>query len=477
MQTSESSTAAAVESRLASLETALRQERCRRRRLERVVTAAGLVVAVLGALAAGRASSVVEVVQTRRLEVLDQSDRVVLVATAARHGGRVDIWDDAQANVARLGANGVGGDLSLFDRRGHRSFSAFSAADAGRLEISGADGVPAVIATADRRGGRVAAVDGDGRELARLAGDGEIGVVAAGVANRDLVVLDATGPGGRMTVRPAEGEGGAILEGRGVLRLDRGARRLVRLAADESGGTMQLTDDDGRPRIDVTANDTGGLLEVRDDRGTPLVAVGIGATGSGVRVRNAEGVGVAAMGVDAGSGGGIAIAAKDGTRVGGLGVGETGGRFTLAGLDGRALIDAGGDGDGGRIEVRDAEERTVATIAGAGNGGRIAVGLEPAGTGITLDAAGTGTPTISLLAPGGRAVAIAATPSGGLLNLFDATGTLAVATGAAIDGPGGVMSIRNERGIEVVRVGTTSDDRGLVAVSDATGGRVRRLSP
>ena len=45
------------------------------------------------------------------------------------------------------------------------------------------------------------------------------------------------------------------------------------------------------------------------------------------------------------------------------------------------------------------------------------------------------------------------------------------------DGPGGVVSIRNERGVEVVRAGTTSDDRGLVAVSDATGGRVRRLTP
>jgi hypothetical protein len=477
MHIDDTSTATAVESRLARLESALQTERARRRRLERLSILGAVVMAGLGALAAGRASSIVDIVQTRRLEVLDDSDRVVLVATAARHGGRVDIWDDTAANVARLGANGVGGDLSLFDRRGRRSLSAFSDTDAGRLEIAGLDGTPALIATADRHGGRVAAVDGKGRDLARLAGHGAHGVLAAGVADRDLVVLDGADAGGRLVVRPEDGEGGAIVRGRGEIRLDDGTRSIVRLATGDAGGTLQLADASGKPRMDATASNAGGLLEIRNDQGTPIVAVGIGETGSGIRIRNPEGVAVAAMGVDAGSGGGIAIAAQDGTRVGGLGVGETGGRFTLAGLDGRSLIDAGGDGDGGRIEVRDAEERTVATIAGAGNGGRIAVGLEPAGTGISLDAAGTGTPTISLLAPGGRAVALAATPSGGLLNLFDADGSLAVATGAATDGPGGVISIRNERGIEVVRAGTTSDDRGLIAVSDATGGRTRRISP
>ena len=480
MPTSESSTATAVESRLARLESALIDERARRRRLERMLGGAAVMLTVLGALAAGRASSVVDIVQTRRLEVVDDNDRVVLVATAARHGGRVDIWDDTAANVARLGANGVGGDLSLFDRRGRRSISAFSDADAGRLEIAGFEGAPAVVATADRHGGRVAAVDGAGRDLARIAGHGDSGVLAAGVADRDLVVLDGTETGegrtGRLTVRPVDGEGGVVARGDGELHLDRGPRTLVRLAAAEAGGRWELADALGAERLTATAAIGSALLEMHDDD-TPIVALGVGETGSGIRIRNADGIAVAAMGVDETASGGIAIAAPDGTRVGGLGVGETGGRFTLAGRDGRSLIDAGGDGDGGRIEVRDAEERTVATIAGAGNGGRIAVGLEPAGTGITLDAAGTGTPTISLLTPGGRAVALAATPSGGLLNLFAPDGTLAVAVGAANDGPGGVVSIRNERGVEVVRAGSTSDDRGLVAVSDATGGRVRRISP
>jgi hypothetical protein len=200
----ESPTADAVESRLARLESALIAERRRRRRLERLLVAGAIVTTALGALAAGRASAIADIVQARRLEILDETDRVVLVATAARHGGRIDLWDDAQANVARLGANGIGGDLTLFDRRGNRSLSAFSDTDAGRLEIAGVAGTTAVVATADRHGGRVAAVDADGRDLARLAARGDTGVLAAGVANRDLVVLDAIDAGGRMTVRPAE---------------------------------------------------------------------------------------------------------------------------------------------------------------------------------------------------------------------------------------------------------------------------------
>lgn len=477
MHTPRTATADAVESRLASLETALTEERRRRRRLERVTGLAVLAAVAFGTLAAARPGSIVDVVQTRRLEVLDDGDRVVLVATAARHGGRIDLWDDAQVNVARLGANGIGGDLSLFDRRGRRSLSAFSDTDAGRIEVGGPDGGPAVLLTADDRGGRVAAIDSDGRALARLEGRDDHGVVAVGVAGRDVVELAAGDAGGRVLVRPEVGEGGIDLRGAGTLDLSVGPRRILGLSADADGGRVELCDPDGRPRIDLTASGSGGLLEARDRRGNALVALGVGASGSGMRVRNAEGIAAAAVGVDADGRGAIEIAAADGTRVAGLGVGTTGGRLTLAGLDGRSFLEAGGDGDGGRLEIRDAEERTVATMAGAGNGGRIAVGLEPARVGITLDVAGTGTPTISVIGPGGRTVAIAATPTGGLVNLFAADGVLSVAAGAATDGPGGVVSIRNERGTEVIRAGTTSDDRGLIAVSDATGGRTRRLSP
>mgnify|MGYP003336858003 FL=1 len=85
-----------LSTRLETLESRLREERRRSRRLERLLIG-GLLVATFAGVAAGTAArTAVDVVQTRRLEILDENDRVVLLATAARHGGRVDIWDAAQ---------------------------------------------------------------------------------------------------------------------------------------------------------------------------------------------------------------------------------------------------------------------------------------------------------------------------------------------------------------------------------------------
>ncbi|MAC18452.1 MAG: hypothetical protein CMJ23_02030 [Phycisphaerae bacterium] len=462
--------------RLQSLEVRLDRERGRRRRFERTALALGAVVMVLGVMAAGRGSSVLDVVQTRRLEILDQSDRVVMLASAARHGGRLDVWDAEQRNIVRLSGNGVGGDLAMFDRGGRQIVGMYADGRAARLEINNPETkTPAVLLTAGRTGGMVSVADEAGQPTIRMTTERRRGMLAIGKPGQDSIVLDSTEAGGRLRVNPSRGRQSVRIEG-ATIQVDAGTRSLVTIAAEENGGVLQINDLDGKLRLEATASPAGGLLDFRNAEEKAIVSLGGNDTARGLRVRNDSGVSVAAVGSGDDGSGVLEIADLNGARCGVLGVDQTGGRLLLAGRDGRSYVDAGGDNAGGRVEVRDGEERVAAVMRGAKNGGQIVVGLEPGLTGITLDAAGTATPTISIFGPGGRLAALAATPTGGLLNLMDADGGIAVATGSSTRGRGGVLSVRNEVGQEVIHAGVTEDDEGLIEVFNATHTRNRTLS-
>ena len=462
--------------RLQALESRLADERGRRRRFERTALVLGTVVMVLGVMAAGRGGMIRDVVQTRRLEIIDQNDRVVMLAAAARHGGRLDGWDSEQRNIVRLSGNGVGGDLAMFDRGGRQIVGMYADGRAARLEINNPDSAtPAVLLTAADNGGLISVADESGRPLVRVTTEKEHGLLALGEPGRDAVVIDSTRAGGRLRVNPSEGKGAVRIEG-DTIQVDIGIHHVVTISGDKDGGTLQLNDASGRLRLEATASFEGGLLDFRNPAKESIVSLGGNETARGLRVRNDSGISVASVGADKNGSGVLEISDTEGARCGVLGVDKAGGRLLLAGRDGRDYVDAGGDKAGGRIEVRDAEERMAAVMRGAKNGGQIVVGLEPGLTGITLDAAGTTTPTISIFGPGGRMVAVAATSTGGLLNLMDADGTIAIATGATTRGRGGVLSVRNKVGEEVIQAGVTEDDEGIVEVFNADRTRNRTLS-
>ena len=104
------------------------------------------------------------------------------------------------------------------------------------------------------------------------------------------------------------------------------------------------------------------------------------------------------------------------------------------------------------------------------------LGIESKSIGGSLEARDDGPATFSIYGPSGRTVAIAATANGGLLNLLDLGGNVAVAAGAAEDGPGGVVAVRNEKNTQVVRVGVNDRGEGEIEVYDAPGTRKRKVS-
>ena len=459
--------------RLQSLESRLDRERGRRRRFERTALALGTVMMILGVMAAGRGSSVLDVVQTRRLEVLDQNDRVVMLASAARHGGRIDVWDSEQRNIVRLSGNGVGGDLAMFDRGGRQVVGMYADGQAARLEISNPDtATPAVLLTAGKNGGMVSVADQAGQPAIRMTTERRRGLLAIGKPGQDSVILDSTDIGGRLRVNPSRGRHSVRIEG-GTIQVDVGSQSLVTIKAEDGGGKFQLNDRNGKLRMAGAASPAGGLLDFHNAEGIAIVSVGGNDPARGLRVRNDSGVSVAAVGSGDDGCGVLEIADLEGSRCGMIGVDKAGGRLLLAGRNGRSYLDAGGGNSGGRIEVRDAEERVAAVMRGAKNGGQITVGLKP---GITLDAVGTAAPIISIFGPEGRLAALVAATTGGLLNLMDADGAIAVATGASTSARGGVLSIRNEVGEEVIHAGVTEDDEGLIEVFNATHTRNRTLT-
>jgi hypothetical protein len=66
-----------------------------------------------------------------------------------------------------------------------------------------------------------------------------------------------------------------------------------------------------------------------------------------------------------------------------------------------------------------------------------------------------------------RVAAIGGGKSGGLMNLLDNAGQPIVVVGAAVDGDGGALSVRNSRGVQIGRLGVDAAGAGELAVYNA----------
>lgn len=465
-----------LDARLDQLSRELSTERRRRRRLEKGVLALVLVAIGAGSIAASSLQATSDVVRTKRLEIVDESGRIVVLASAAKHGGRIDLWDDAGTNSARLGGNGTGGDLALWNRAGEQVVAAFADGTAGRLEVNTKGGAVGIAISADDRGGLLTVSDGNGESVAEVRCGTDGGEFAAIAAGQDIALLASRNDGGRLTLLDADGRESAKLMGTGRLDLLRDRQIQTSLIATGSGGGLRLSAPSGQVRITADASTSGGLVQTHDRNDVPVVAIGSGDSGSGVRVRNGDAVSVAAVGVDSDGHGAIEISSLSGDRCGSLVVGESGGKLFLGSNKGEPFIEAGGDSDGGLMQVYDRNAQVAATIQGVGEGGRMVVGVESKGIGASLEARGDGPASLSIFGPGGRSVAIAASPNGGLINLLDVGGSVAFAAGAATDGPGGVMAIQNGKGARVIRVGVNARGEGEIEVYDAAATRKRKIS-
>ena len=451
-------------------------ERRRRSRLERLTAIACLFVLGAGGIAATAFRPVADVVRTHRLEIVDDSNRIVMLASAAKHGGRIDLWDDAGINSARLSGNGTGGDLALWNRDGRQVMAAYADGPAGRLEVNARGGGVGVALSADARGGTITVADGNAETVGEVRCGPEGGEFVAMADGRDAGVLSARRDGGRVILQDGEGRESTRMLGTGRLDLLRGRQTQVSMLATANGGGLRLSTVDGKARLTADAAASGGLLQAHDRNDVPVIAMGSGTGGSGIRIRNGDAVTVAAIGVDAEGKGAVEISDEDGDRCGSLIVTGTGGSLALSDEEGRPHVELGGDVEGGLVRVYDKRQQVVATMEGRGEGGRVAVGIESKSIGASLEARNDGPAVLSIYGPSGRSVAIAATATGGLLNLLDLAGNVSVAAGAAEDGPGGVVAVRNEKNTQVVRVGVNDRGEGEIEVYDAPGTRKRKVS-
>ena len=108
-----------LEGQLAHLHTT--QTRARTYKFVATLSTLGLVaVATVAATqAATQSARTPDVIRARRFEVVDQNDKVVLLAGIGSSGGQLDIWGNSGTNVVRLGSNNDGGDLAVWDSAGH----------------------------------------------------------------------------------------------------------------------------------------------------------------------------------------------------------------------------------------------------------------------------------------------------------------------------------------------------------------------
>jgi hypothetical protein len=373
--------------RLEALEGELAALRRTTRRMRLSLFTAIAVGAGFALTAAGpRATPVAEVVRAKRLEILDDRDRVIALLAAGAEGGQLDLWNAAGVNAARLAGGAAGGDLSIWNASGRSAAGLFATDGGGRVEVY--DHVGAV-------NGRLAATR-DGGTFTLFNGQNKPGVLAA-----------ATDRGGGISACDSLGRPLAelaIVDGAGQVHLsNRTATTSALLFSTPRGGAIELSDPSGRKAFAAGADVGGGSMSLFAPSGTEIVAVNATATGGGsVDVRNAAGRSVARS-----------FAGEDES-----------GRWVVSSPDGNPAVGAQGGVNGG---------------------------------------------IVAILASGRRMVQLDASAAGGRIETTDAAGLAGLTFGIDAGTKGGAVSLRNDRGQEVLRLASDEKGSGSMAVTSRTG--------
>ncbi|MFZ9881895.1 MAG: hypothetical protein ACO3QC_10890 [Phycisphaerales bacterium] len=419
---------------LAALERRLGAEIGRLRREAR--TARMLAGIACGALALGLVAmtnpDVARVIQTKRLEIVDDEGRVTMVATSNAQGARLDLWNATGANVARLGSNDTGGDFIVWNGNGQTAFSAYAQKTGGRAEIGSSAGKVAAIVEAGPSGGRMTLSNAAGSPVVGAGAFEAGGAVRIGDRdNKDAAVLQATSSGGSLSIEGATGS------------------TFARLRAGYAGGVSDPAAKAGGHRGSASATEA------------EAVVVALSAAGS-ARLDAPS----ASASVD--------VSTSKGERVASLEKSDAGGLFVARTPNDKVLVSAGASSAGaagGVLQVFNGEQNPVfAAAANSEGAGRLALGTSAGVATLVAESGKVDGGSLSLVQGGKRALAVLSTPRGGLLTISGADGTPLVVAGRADDASGGAIVVRSTAGKDLVRVGT--DDKGggnvLLFNKDAT---------
>jgi hypothetical protein len=400
----------------------LRQEIARLRgetRFARVL--GGLAAAALGiGLLAMRDPQAATVIQTKRLEIVDEKGRVTMVATSTPQGGRLDLWDASGSNTARLGANDLGGDFILWNREGKPVFGAYAQMNGGRAEIGTSLGRVGAVVEAGPNGGRTSLYDPNGDPVVAAGAFTSGGAIrVADAKNADAVLIEATETGGGVSVTAPDG---AV---------------FGRLRAGETGGEFDLASKSGANRVNASAKDSDAAVIALGAAGSSKI--GGSKVGGGIDLLNEKGDRIVSL--ESNEGGGLLVCRAGGERpVASLGASSSGTR-------------------GGLLQVYNAQQSPVFAAAVTSDGaGRLAIGTAGGVATLTAEAGKEDGASISLVRGGKRALAFVAAANGGLMNIFSAAGAPSVVAGNADDASGGVVLLRSAEGKDLALLGV--DDKG-----------------
>ena len=132
-----------LEARIAELQNAS----VNARRWKTLAVTAGVALIALAGVAATQSSQTADVIRARRFEVVDQNDKIVLLAGIGQNGGQIDVWSNGGTNVLRFGANNDGGDLAIWNNAGSGVASVYASSQGGRIETLMPDGSGSAVST------------------------------------------------------------------------------------------------------------------------------------------------------------------------------------------------------------------------------------------------------------------------------------------------------------------------------------------
>lgn len=329
-----------LNTQVASLRAAHSTAQCSARKFKTVAFICAISVAGVAGLAATQSARTPDVIRARRFEVVDQNDKVVLLAGIGSTGGQIDIWGNSGTNVVRLGSNNDGGDLAVWNSAGQGVAGLYATAQGGRIEAVMPDGSGSAVLRAEGSGPALAIADGEGRpRIAATISGSAAGLSVRSAAGQELVALGAVeGDGGILRVSQFDGTvaaqmmalptGGSI----GCASRTGSRAALIESVSTESGGSLTLFAPDGSEAIQATAHtDVGARLALFGSNKVPVAVLEAAPDNTAI----------------------IAFL-QSGARVAGLGSSATGGLLNLANASGKAVILAGAasDADGGAISMR-----------------------------------------------------------------------------------------------------------------------------
>ena len=338
-----------VEQRLEKLEHQLTDTRRSLRRAHGFLTIAGIAaLGLLGAAAADMAS--IDLLQVKRMEIIDAQGNVVMAASGDANGGRLDVWKSDGCNALRIGANANGGDVALWNCQSKTVAGLF----------------------ASESGGELAIWDNNGGRSARIHDSGTGGSIELLQASKPRAQLAATINGGMMGLMDLQGQPSLMAnskESHASLELHHG----LTLHGHQDGGQLSMGHGtDHAPLMLSTGDDGEAGLTLNSSTGGVSIAIG-DETMPPVEVHNTQGESVATMTLRDTGGGSLSAAADDGTAVASLRADAMGnGRIDLSDQTGTLLATMQTlEKRGATLALMGPNQKPVCAMAASGNGGAL----------------------------------------------------------------------------------------------------------